>query len=169
MYCEICRTYVHQTSKHCRSCDRCVEKFDHHCIWINNCIGGKNYKVFLVMICSAFSLFVEHLVAVLLLTTEYQWENILGIMIANWISLAICIVFLFLIFNLILLHVYLNCIGLTTYEFLLKRKEEEQRELVEERFNKDKGKINKLIAKKEKERISEKINKNTIIPFTPVM
>ena len=69
-------------------------------------------------------------------------------MIANWVSLVITIIFLFLIFNLILLHLYLGYLELTTYEFLLKRKEEEQRQLIEERLNKNKDRINELIAKK---------------------
>jgi hypothetical protein len=29
---------------------RCVSDFDHHCIWINNCVGSKNYKIFYKMI-----------------------------------------------------------------------------------------------------------------------
>ena len=37
-------------SKHCRICDTCIEKFDHHCIWINNCVGAKNFKYFLYFI-----------------------------------------------------------------------------------------------------------------------
>ncbi|MCB0370870.1 MAG: hypothetical protein KDD45_15965 [Bdellovibrionales bacterium] len=28
---------------HCKRCRRCVEFFDHHCKWLNNCIGAKNY------------------------------------------------------------------------------------------------------------------------------
>lgn len=37
--CEYCDSYCQQKSKHCRICNRCVDNFDHHCIWINNCIG----------------------------------------------------------------------------------------------------------------------------------
>jgi hypothetical protein len=46
-YCkEGCYTLVHKSSYHCHSCDRCSEKFDHHCKYLNNCIGGKNYHSF---------------------------------------------------------------------------------------------------------------------------
>ena len=35
------------TSYHCNRCGRCTEDFDHHCKFLNSCIGGKNYENFL--------------------------------------------------------------------------------------------------------------------------
>mmetsp|Transcript_23281 Transcript_23281/g.23495 ORF Transcript_23281/g.23495 Transcript_23281/m.23495 type:complete len:184 (+) Transcript_23281:197-748(+) len=52
IYCYICETHVHATSKHCKYCDKCVINFDHHCKWLNTCIGQKNYKSFLLLICA---------------------------------------------------------------------------------------------------------------------
>ncbi len=39
-----------ETSFHCQICNRCVENFDHHCPFINNCLGSRNHKYFLVFV-----------------------------------------------------------------------------------------------------------------------
>jgi ankyrin repeat protein len=37
-------------SKHCRSCNRCIARMDHHCAWLNNCVGINNHQFFLVLL-----------------------------------------------------------------------------------------------------------------------
>ncbi|CEF64418.1 Zinc finger, DHHC-type, palmitoyltransferase domain-containing protein [Strongyloides ratti] len=48
--CQICFHNVDQTTKHCKSCNKCVAGFDHHCVWLNNCIGKKNYRAFFILV-----------------------------------------------------------------------------------------------------------------------
>ncbi|XP_057459082.1 probable protein S-acyltransferase 16 [Lotus japonicus] len=49
-YCQKCSHYKPPRAHHCRVCKRCVLRMDHHCIWINNCVGHGNYKVFFIFV-----------------------------------------------------------------------------------------------------------------------
>ncbi|KAL4449233.1 hypothetical protein ABPG74_015615 [Tetrahymena malaccensis] len=44
--CSECNLVKPERSKHCYFCQRCVKVYDHHCPWVNNCIGANNYLIF---------------------------------------------------------------------------------------------------------------------------
>jgi len=55
-YCYTCMIWRPKRSKHCRDCDACCLRFDHHCPWTGNCIGLRNYRYFVRFI-STISLY----------------------------------------------------------------------------------------------------------------
>ncbi|EER16449.1 zinc finger protein DHHC domain containing protein, putative, partial [Perkinsus marinus ATCC 50983] len=44
--CVICRVTHTLRSRHCKECRRCVDRLDHHCPWIDNCVGIRNQRSF---------------------------------------------------------------------------------------------------------------------------
>jgi len=49
-HCHACAQPRPLRAKHCRACGRCVCDFDHHCPWINNCVGARNRASFYLFI-----------------------------------------------------------------------------------------------------------------------
>lgn len=66
------QSHVDLSSKHCQVCKKCVIGFDHHCLWLNCCIGSRNYPPFILLLSLSILLFSMHLtVAVVHLIGSY--------------------------------------------------------------------------------------------------
>ena len=46
-YCSTCHIWRPPRTSHCGTCQVCVLNHDHHCVFLNNCVGERNYMYFL--------------------------------------------------------------------------------------------------------------------------
>jgi uncharacterized membrane protein YgcG len=140
--CLTCRHVCATTSKHCFACGKCVSDFDHHCRWLNHCVGARNYL--------HFSLFLGNSFALLLLQAALGWyfcaetvsdfdafhrraERAFNVVsFSGAVALAVFIWFIAVLQaavvavlgQLFMLHVELSVRGVTTYELILLRRYE---------------------------------------------
>ena len=81
---------------HCSICGRCVMGMDHHCPWMNNCIGIKNHKAFMlfnmyVALSGGYSCIRGAIEMGLCFSDDYECNTFtnIGIMIPGFIGIAI--------------------------------------------------------------------------------
>jgi DHHC palmitoyltransferase len=98
-------------------CNRCTSIFDHHCKFVNNCVGERNYKTFICLIISvevfALYLFVLCVIKLVGQSEMYSYWDV-PVFVLLFATLSI------LCSNgyLIGFHVYLNLKKMTTFEYI---------------------------------------------------
>nr|VDC76915.1 unnamed protein product [Brassica rapa] len=135
LYCMLCNCEVHKSSKHCKSCDKCVVGFDHHCKWLNNCVGRKNYMSFVSLVtASLLWLIIEAAVGVAVIVRVFSDKKRMETEIVTRLGssfsraplaavVGLCTVVTipacYHLSQLLFFHTLLIKKGLTTYDYLL--------------------------------------------------
>ncbi|CAH7690629.1 DHHC palmitoyltransferase-domain-containing protein [Phakopsora pachyrhizi] len=152
-WCSTCESYRPPRSSHCRICDCCIEGIDHHCNYLNNCIGARNYRTF-------FAFLVSCVIDLIIIIGCSIWKIVTfdgpsqGSVAAEAIKRNALSVFVVLISILMLIpvsaltgyHVFLTLSDLTTVEYIksqtAKKVLKENKFLVEQNYGKDAFKTN---------------------------
>ena len=137
--CPFCYIKQNERTKHCDICKKCITNFDHHCYYINNCIGKKNNKIFFFFI-FYFTIFIFLLCILQILILSgflnykqnldclqifYFWKNDKERKKFHfffiWIYFFISLFFSFSSFFLFFLSAKAFFSGITTYERIKKK------------------------------------------------
>eukprot|EP00164_Ancoracysta_twista_P003634 GFYU01004871.1.p1 GENE.GFYU01004871.1~~GFYU01004871.1.p1 ORF type:complete len:373 (-),score=61.30 GFYU01004871.1:207-1325(-) len=118
-FCSRCAVPQALRTKHCYDCDRCIPKFDHHCVWIGTCVAeGNHARFWWYLLCETVLIGFSIFVAVTALRSgedskEYFLRNIFILP-----TLAVLVLFFLLPFTLLIFHSYLAITNQTTWETL---------------------------------------------------
>ncbi|XP_071724325.1 probable protein S-acyltransferase 1 [Rutidosis leptorrhynchoides] len=117
-FCDTCLLYRPPRASHCSICNNCVQKFDHHCPWVGQCIGLRNYPFFICFISSS-TLLCIYVFTFSCINVARQDGNFWNAMSSDFTSVVLiiyCFIAVWFVGGLTVFHFYLMCTNQTTYE-----------------------------------------------------
>ena len=123
-YCDTCHLIRDIRTFHCKICEICVEKHDHHCFKVSNCIGVYNYKKFYIFLNSSLI----YLFYVFGICLHYLYYNNGKKTTEGWIFLLMILIiicdifFLLIVFSLNIQHIDVITSNRTTRETIKNKK-----------------------------------------------
>ncbi|CAO3634918.1 unnamed protein product [Cunninghamella blakesleeana] len=121
-FCKTCQNYKPPRAHHCRQCGKCVLKMDHHCPWINNCVGFANYCHFIRFLfyvfigCIYLLVLLSYRLSKLIQLQQFHMNSLVDEYILLSIDLFFCILVLIGISILSAYHIYCITTNTTTIE-----------------------------------------------------